>query len=91
VDQRLDHKRPQHLKHTRPLSLNADAVLTLAITLQHFKLTRRGNHEIAQVDRTIEILQPLPRPLLDPAIERSHEFALETACVSLFLKVRITT
>jgi hypothetical protein len=60
-----------------PLLINAETVLAQAIAFQPFELIRQRNHEIAQIDGTVQILQLMARPLLDPAIERPHELSLE--------------
>ena len=60
-----------------PLLINPDTVLVLAVAFQRFQLIRWWNHEIAQIDGAVQILQLLARPLLYPAIERPHELTLE--------------
>jgi hypothetical protein len=61
----------------KPSLIDADTVLALAVAFQPFELIRRRNHEVAQIDGTVQILQLFARPLLDPAIERPHQLTLE--------------
>lgn len=65
------------LETNAPLFVDPDAVLSLPIPLEELQLIRGRNHEIAQVNGTVLILQLLARPLLYLAIERPHELTLE--------------
>jgi len=60
-----------------PLLINPDTVLALAVAFQRFQLIRWWNHEIAQINGAIQILQLLTRPLLYPPIKPLHELTAE--------------
>jgi len=64
------------LKHT-PIAINPDTVLALAVAFQRFQLIRWWNHEIAQINGAIQILQLLTRPLLYLPIKSLHELTAE--------------
>jgi len=74
-DFHLERVSIRPLKADAPLLVDADAVLTLAVTLESFELIRRRDHEIAQIYRTVEIFELLARPLLDPTVESFHELS----------------
>jgi len=57
-----------------PLLINADTVLALAITFQRFELIRSRNHEIAQIDGTVQILKDMGRD----GIERCSQLVERT-------------
>jgi hypothetical protein len=46
-----------------PLLINANTVLALAIAFQPFELIRRRNHEIAQIDGTVQITSASRAPV----------------------------
>ena len=52
-------------------------MLALAVAFQRFQLIRWWNHEIAQINGAIQILQLLTRPLLYPPIKSLHELTAE--------------
>lgn len=60
-----------------PLLIDPDAVLTFAVTLERFQLIRGWDREISKVDRAVEVLQLLARPLQNLSIEPSDELTAE--------------
>ncbi len=64
-------------KADSPLIINANAIRSLAIPLQHFKSIRRRQPKIFQPHSCINRIELHEGPLLNLARESFHEFALK--------------
>src|SRR5712672_4055580 len=65
------------LEAQTPLLVDPNAVLSLAITLHCFEKIRWRNQEVAQIRRTVQILQLLACPLLNLSVDALHKPTLE--------------
>jgi hypothetical protein len=62
-----------------PLLIDADAVLTLPISLQRFELIGGRDHKVPKIDGRIEVFELLAHPLLNSPIHGFDEFAAENS------------